>query len=255
VTPMLAVYFGLVLARVAAFVAVMPLFSGRTPQTLRAALALTLTIFYFGAVTPAWDPAIARQSADIHWLVYLLLVLREAVIGAALGFAFTLFLLPMRIAGEFVTVQIGLASSQQVGLATTTPAGPITLIFEAAGSLLFLEMNGHHVVLSALHASFDKLPLGGTMFPMPVGPMVNGLGAAYQMGLLLAGPLGLCLFMLAVVLAMMARAAPQLNIYSVGFTMQVLVALVGTFFLLPDMVRLMMLIIGRVSDSVGGYME
>jgi len=252
---MLAVYFGLVLTRVATFVAVMPLFSGRTPRMVRAALALILAIFWFNTVTPAWDPRLARQGVDIHWLVYSLSIMREAMVGAILGFAFSLFLLPAQIAGEFVTQQIGLALSQQTGLSSPAPAGPLAVIFEAIASLVFLEMDGHHIILSALHASFDKLPLGGGLLPMPAGPMIQGMGTAQQMGLLLAGPLGICLFLLAVVLAIMARAAPQLNIYSVGFTLQVVIALVGSIFLMPDMIRLMMVIIGQTGASLGSFLE
>ena len=75
------------------------------------------------------------------------------------------------------------------------------------------------------------------------------------MGMLLAGPLGLCLFLLTVVLAIMTRTAPQLNIYSVGFTLQVTVALLGCLFLMPDMIRLMIAILGHNSDSVDRFLE
>ncbi len=254
-TPTLGVYFGLLVARVGTFVAVMPLFAGRTPKTVRAALALVLSVFFFGAVTPGWDPKIANQAADIHWLAYAMALLREAVIGASIGFIFSLFLLPMQIAGDFITQQIGLALSPQSGLATNAPTSPYGMIFEAIGSLLFLELDGHHIMLATLHASFDKLRLGGTLFPQPLGPALDGMSHAHQMGMLLAGPLGLCLFLLTVVLAIMTRAAPQLNIYSVGFTLQVTVALLGCLFLMPDMIRLMIAILGHNSASVDRFLE
>ena len=117
---------------------------------------------------------------------------------------------------------------------------------------MFLVADAHHVVLAVLHASFAVLPLGGTTVPQ-AGPMVNGLAAAYEMGLLLAGPLALCLFLLAVTLAVMARAAPQLNIYSVGFTLQVMVVLLGGLFLMPEFVLTLNAIIGRTGEAAPRY--
>lgn len=248
-TPALAVYVGLILARVGAFVAVMPIFSAQTPRTVRAAFALVLTAFYVGAVAPTWDNDLAAQANDVHPLLYGLALVRESLIGVALGFAFGLFLLPARIAGEFVTQQIGLAISPQVGPGGTDAAGPLTLAFEAMASLLFLAVDAHHVVLGVLHASFSQLPLGGEFVPK-VGPMLAGLTSAHEMGLMLAGPLALCLFLLAVVLAVMARAAPQLNVYSVGFSLQVMVALLGALFLLPEMVRTLVGIFAHTGDSL-----
>ena len=253
-TPALAAYVGLVLTRVGAFVAVMPLFSGRTPKTVRAALAVAIVAFYLGQVAPAWDRHIAGQAGDIHWLSYSIAMLREALLGAAMGFAFGLFFLPARVAGEFLTQQIGLALSPQNGLTGDQPAGPLTLAFEAAAALVFFHLDGHHIAFAALHASFAKLPLGGTLLPDGVVPALDGLSSAYEMGLLLAGPLSLCLFLLAVVLAIMARAAPQLNIYSVGFTLQVGVALAGALWLMPDTIALLAGYVGRAGDTVGRFL-
>jgi flagellar biosynthetic protein FliR len=237
-TPVLAVYVGLVLARVGAFVAVLPPFAGRTPRTVRAALAVALTAFYVGGAAPTWDAAFAHGAADVHPVTYGVALLREALLGAAMGFAFGLFLLPARAAGEFLTQQIGLPGTPQLGPAGELSTGPLAATFETVSVLAFLAVDGHHVLLGALHASFDRFPLGGSVLP-GVAPMVNGLQSAHELGLVLAGPLAVCLFLLAIALAVTARAVPQLNVYSVGFTLQVLVGLVGGLVLMPDFVKLL----------------
>jgi flagellar biosynthesis protein FliR len=245
-----AAYVGLVLARVAAFVAVMPMFASRTPKSVRAALTVVLVAFFLVHVTPNWDRHIAGQASEVHWLAYTLAMLREVLLGGAMGFAFNLFMLPPRIAGEFLTQQIGLAVSPQAGPTGELPAGPLTLVLETTAALVFFQLDGHHIVIATLNASFSKIPLGGTFLPEMAGPALNGLNQSYEMGLLLAGPLGLCLMMLAVVLAIMTRAAPQLNIYSVGFTLQVFVALAGSLYLMPDVINLMATHVGRVNEIV-----
>ncbi len=230
-----AVYVGLVLARVGAFAAVAPPFAGRTPRTVRAGLAVALTAFYVATVAPRAGPEFAAAAAGLDSVHYGVALVREALLGTAMGFAFGLFLIPARVAGEFVTQQVGLNVSPQAGPSGTDSAGALTNLLETAAALLFLLGDFHHVALATLHASFDLFPLGGTALPR-AAPMVDGLAVAYEMGLLLAGPLALCLFLLAVTLAVMARAAPQLNIYSIGFTLQVMVVLVAGLFLLPELV-------------------
>jgi flagellar biosynthetic protein FliR len=249
VTPAIAVYAGLILARVGAFAAVAPPFSTQAPRLVRAGLAIALAAFYVGAASPGWDPAIAGRAAEIDPVMYGVALVREALIGAAMGYAFGLFLLPARIAGEFMTQQVGLNVAPQVGPTGTDPAGPLTHIFETVGALLFLVADAHHVALAVLHATFEKLPLGGSTVPH-AGPMLDGLASAYEMGLLLAGPLSLCLFLLAVTLAVMARAAPQLNVYSVGFSLQVMVVLLGGLFLMPEFVRTLHAIIARTGQTI-----
>ena len=241
-----AVYAGLLLARLGAFVAVMPLFSARTPRAIRAGFVVALAAFYLGAAPPKLAPGTPVGTVtDIESFRYALALARETLLGAAMGFVFGLFLLPARIAGEFVTTQIGLNGTPLPGPTGGDSAGPVTTAFETMAGFVFLAADGHHVVLMALHASFAAFPLGGATLP-DVAPAVTGLSTAYEMGLLLAGPLALCLFLLAVTLAIMARAAPQLSIYSVGFSLQVLVVLFGGLFLLPEMVLTAYAITGRL---------
>ena len=249
-TVALAVYTGLLLARCGAFVAALPLFAGRTPRTVRVGLAFALVLFYLGTVPPTWDGNFAAKLGSVPTLAYGLALIRESLIGGVVGVMFSLFLLPARVAGEFVTQQVGLALSPQAGLANDTPASPLALAFEAAASLAFLTLDGHHIALGTLHASFARLPLGGSLLPQPAVPLLDGMASAHEMGILLAAPLGLSLFLLTVVMALMARAAPQLNIYSVGFTLQVLVALLGALFLLPEFVQVASAMMGQVGDMV-----
>ncbi len=247
-TPALAVYAGLLLARLGAFVAVMPLFSARAPRLVKAGFVLALAAFYLNTAPPA-NIQPPGDQLEVESLRYGLALAREALIGAAMGFAFGLFLLPARIAGEFITTQVGLNVAPLPGPTGDSAAGPLTTVFETVAGLVFLVADGHHVVLGVLHASFAAYPLGGMNVPQ-AGPAINGLATAYEMGLLLAAPLAACLFLLAITLAVMARAAPALNIYSVGFTLQVFVVLFGGLFLLPEFVLTLNAIIGRLGATL-----
>jgi flagellar biosynthetic protein FliR len=211
-------------------------------------LVVALAGFYLGNVGPGWDPSLAKKAADIDPILLAMAVAREIMLGAAMGLAFGLFLLPARVAGEYITHQIGLNVTPE-NSATGETGGVLTNVFDMVAGLVFLVADGHHVVLGVLHASFVKLPLGGGTLPQ-VNGMVGGLQSAYEMGLVLAGPLTLCLLLLAVTLAVMARTAPQLNVYSIGFTLQVMVVLFGGVFLLPEFVLTTHVIIDRTGEGL-----
>jgi flagellar biosynthetic protein FliR len=242
-------YAGLVLARIAAWSMATPWVATRAPRLVRVALALMLALFYLGEQPPPWDERWAVPPTDMTTLVYFLAVLREVVIGAALGVLFGLWLLPARVAGEFLAFQVGLNVSPLPGPAGEEGAGAITSWLEVVAALVFLGLDAHHVLLAVLHASWSLLPLAGANLP-PTAPMLRMLATAYDVGLLLAAPLAACLLLLAVTLALLARVAPQLNIYSVGFTLQVLVVLVGGLVLMPELVAGMHLYWQQLGEMV-----
>jgi flagellar biosynthetic protein FliR len=199
-------------------------------------MVVVMAVFYLAGQPPPWDARWAALAEHLHAVVYLVGLLREVLIGAAMGVLFGLWLMPARVAGEFLSFQIGLNVAPLPGPTGEEGAGALTTLMEVLAAWVFLSLDGHHILLAVLHASWSILPLGGTALPQ-VGPMVQGLKTSYELGLLLAGPVAACLVLLAITLAMLARTAPQLNIYSVGFTLQVFIVLLASAVLLPEIVQ------------------
>src|SRR5207248_9541096 len=100
----------------------------------------------------------------------------------------------------------------------------------------------------ALYRTLVQWPVGGPLPAPPLAELVAGASAAEEWGLQVVAPLGLVLFLTTVILALMARAAPQMNIFSVGFALQIGVGLVGAFMLLPDLLTAIVTIFGRASE-------
>lgn len=246
----LVAWFALVLARVGTGVAVMPLFGGRNaPRMVRAGLALALAVFWFSALDKGPDAATLQRLKE-SWLWSGLAVLREMSLGAVIGFAFNLFLVPARVAGEFLTQEMGLSLAATFGPTNDRAAGPITLIFESLSGLLFLGLDLHHVFLATLHSTFLRYPVGGVPGPVPTAQLIDAAAATHEMGILVAGPLAVALFLVIVGLALMTRTAPQLNVYAIGFGLQAAAGMVGALVLLPELLDSMTRSFGRVSEYV-----
>jgi flagellar biosynthetic protein FliR len=243
-----AVAVSLLLARVGAFVNALPILSGNNvPRMVRAGLTLALSLLWFDfSAVPNGE--LFTTSFEIGWLAYGIAMGREVLLGTVLGYAFGLILVPARVAGEFIIQQMGLTLGNIADPTAGNPTGPITQVFEMLGILLFLGMDGHHVFLAALYRTLARWPVGGLLPAAPVAQLVSGASAAEEWGLLLIAPLGLCLFLTTVVLALMTRAAPQMNIFSVGFALQIGIGLVGAFLLLPDLLAAMVSAFGRASE-------
>ena len=126
--------------------------------------------------------------------------------GAGLGYALGLFLVPFRIAGEFLGQEMGLSMAAQFDPTSNQPSGTLTQIFETVGSVLFISLDGHHVFLAALHNTFVRCPIGGLPTTLAMPNIVAGALATQELGVLLAGPVAVCLFLTTVVLALMVRA-------------------------------------------------
>lgn len=249
-----AVVFGvLMLARVAAFVTVAPLMGGSPlPRTVKIGLTVALT-FLWG--TAYWEhmPACAWLAGEgvVPWLGFGIAVGREVLLGAAVGYMLGLVLLPARIAGDFLAQEMGLSFGNMVSISGDGQATPLTLIFEMLAAALFLGMDGHHGFFGVMHGLMRNYPVGGAVPDVPMTSMLQATLAAEEWGLMLAAPVAVCLFLTTLVLTLLARAAPQLNLYTVGFPLRLGVGLIAVLLLLPHGVAALVSIFANAQVMMG----
>jgi flagellar biosynthetic protein FliR len=243
------VFFSLVLTRVGMFVTVLPLFGGvNVPRLVKAGLAFALATLWFGNVCAGPPEQLLNRAVETSALAYGVAVLREATLGALLGYAFGLFQVPARVCGEYLTEELGLSFGAFINPTGTGNDSALTQIIDALGILLFLGLDGHHLFLAALDMTFTRYPVGAALPNVPVPPLVAGLSLTVQWGLTLAMPVAVSLFVVTFVLALMTRAAPQINLFTVGFPLRLLAGLVLLFLLLPNLLGSLVNALGRFGE-------
>ena len=245
---MMVLSFTLILTRTAAFVAVLPSLGGSsTPRTVKIGLAASLAFLYFlllgGNAAP---PELTKEG--VSWVAFAVVEMKEAILGAFLGYAMSLVLLPVQIAGDYIGQEMGLALAAQSDPSATNPSLVLSQLFQMLAGVLFLSLDGHHLFLAALHSTFMRIRIGGWSGLTAAGPMVTGLAAAQEWGLMLAAPVGALLFLSSIILALMTRAAPQMNIFSLGFTLRIALGLGGMFLLMPDFISAVVRSIAHMGD-------
>lgn len=193
-----------------------PLFSHRSlPARARVAVAMALTVVMAPAV--GTEPALTLASP-----AGLALVLQQVVVGLALGFSVRLLFAVFETAGEIIGLQMGLSFAgffnPQGGTQTAVGSWVHTLAI-----LLFLAMNGHLVVIDALAATFESMPVGADLFATLHRLRLERLGAdVFRLALSLALPAVLLMLFINLVLGFASRVAPQISIFAVGFPITIL---------------------------------
>lgn len=231
-----AVSFSLILARVGAFVATQPLFGGRQmPRLVKVGLAAALATFWIGDLGPGTELDDIGHAADGPWIGYVIAAARESLIGAMLGYGLAILLMPVRTAGDFIGQEMGLSMASVADPLSDNSATLVGQLVESLGIAVFLGLNGHHAWLAALHGTFARWPIGGAFPKIPVLPLLGGMAQAHEWGLLLALPLATCMFASSLLLALMARVAPQLNLMSIGFALRIGIGLLAMMVFLPDL--------------------
>ncbi len=211
------------LARILGLLATAPPFSNAAlPMQIRLILGLTIT-FALAPVLPSL-PAIAPGSG-----AGLMLLAQQMLIGLTMGFAMRLAISAVDFAGEAISLQMGLGFATFYDPQNTSQTPVISEFVSLLALLILLSINGHLMILATLAQSFSALPVGGTSLAPGTWSNLAYAGAVvFATGLLLALPVICAMLITNIALGVLTRAAPQLNLFAVGFP----ITLIGGFVVL-----------------------
>lgn len=214
--------------RILALFAAAPAFNGATvPVQLKVALAVVLALLV---------GSIVNQSAplDLTWRT-VMLTGEQIVVGLALGFAMQLALAAMSVAGDFVGVQMGFGFATLLGIEGNFAVPVMSDFFGLVGLVLFLAFNGHLIMVGALVKSFTVIPVAiGASIPAGGWMALAGAGAMlFEIGVFMALPIVAVILTMHLAVGTLSRAAPQINLMSVGFSLFLWVGIAATVTLVP----------------------
>ncbi|MEW6073158.1 MAG: flagellar biosynthetic protein FliR [Planctomycetota bacterium] len=221
--------FGLFLIRTGALVTSAPVLGyGSGFSGYKVGLTFLLAFLLYAA---SGEPLPADA---LHPIGYGLLAAREVVIGVFLGFFLHLVLLAVRVTGEMIGHEMGFMVASQVDPASGIHTPLITSVYENLFLLALLTMNGHHWLVRSLGESFHRAPVGRLSLGAGVVPAVRTMfGEMFGAGIVFAAPVMVFLMLVSILIGLLARAVPQLNVLEVGFTLRVAIALVAMFLFAP----------------------
>lgn len=212
--------FILPLFRIAAVLMTMPIIGTKmVPGRIRLYLALAITV----VVVPGLPPMPEVNPLSLSGL---LLIAEQILIGAVFGLSLQLFFQIFVVAGQVVAIQMGMAFASMVDPVNGVNVAVVSQFLSMLVTLLFLSMNGHLVVFEVITESFTTLPVGTGLMVNHYWDLVGRLSWVLGAALLLVLPAITALLVVNLAFGIMTRAAPQLNIISIGFPMTLVIGLV-----------------------------
>jgi len=221
--------FIMVLTRISAFFMVLPVFGWNSiPARVKIAVAILLAIF-FSMVTP-----LTAEPKNASIFEATLLVTNEAVYGLALGLVFSIVFGVVRFAGQIIERQMGLAMAEILDPFTEESEQPLASILEMIFIILFLSANGHHLFLLIVSRSYEVFPAGSIpTTAVLAGGMIKAGSTMLIAGLKLAAPILAAFLLLMVVLAVLARVVPEMDILFTSFPLCIGLGLLMAAIFLP----------------------
>ena len=200
------------LTRILGMLAAAPLFGhASVPNPVKLILGVLLALIIAPTIpaVPAIDP--------MSWAGLLILV-QEMLVGAAMGFSMRLVFAAIEYAGELASSTMGFSFASFFDPTTQGRSAAISQFLSMVATMAFLAVNAHLVLLAALSESFISLPISATPLSLTAPLELARLGSRiFSAGLQLSLPILAALLVTNVALGILTRAAPQLNIFGIGF--------------------------------------
>jgi flagellar biosynthetic protein FliR len=232
--------------RILALASSAPLFSHPSvPRPVRIGLALLVTVL----VAPTLPPASSVSPLSLDGVV---LIAQQVLIGVAVGLAMQIVFAAANLAGDLIGLQMGLSFAAFVDPQNAGEAPVVGSLLAMVLMLLFLALDGHLRLIAALVDTFRAFPVGAGA---PVGLEARALVGAgrdlFAVGLELALPVVAALLLANLALGVLTRAAPQLNLFAIGFPVTLLVGMAMLLVALPFLLPALENTIGRSLGLVG----
>lgn len=216
------------LFRIAALFMVAPVFSGsQIPHRVRIGLALVMVVL----IAPATPPAAQESFQNIS---IALAAAFEVLVGLLIGFTLKLVFAALEVAGSVIATQMGLgfAAINDPGNGAQIPV--VSHFYLILATLLFLAHDGHLLLIELVATSFQELPSGGFVIgPESLWKLISWGSDMFAGAVLVALPAIASLLVVNLAFGVMTRAAPQLNIFAVGFPISLLLGLLVILYGLP----------------------
>jgi flagellar biosynthetic protein FliR len=240
--------FLLVFCRITSFFVVAPFFSARNiPTTLKLGLAFFISLIVF--LTIGLDTSVTADAS------YILAIIREVFAGLIIGYTSYLFFTIVQTSGALMDMQMGFGIANIIDPITGVSAPIMGNLKYMLMILVFLSIDGHHYLLAAIMDSYKWLPLDNKLFQIYYGGSITEFltrtfADTFLLALQISAPIVVAMFLTDLGLALLARTAPQYNVFVIGIPIKILVGLALLVLLLPGFGALFQFVFDRMFHAL-----
>jgi flagellar biosynthesis protein FliR len=211
--------FAIVLTRISGIMLLARFFSN---QLFAVPIRIAFTLMSAFVLAPSLP--LKQISIELNFGNVVALLAGEIVIGLILGFAAMCIMAGLQFAGQIVSFQLGFSVINAIDPQSGVESPVFSLLYNYIGLLFFLLIDGHHWFLQAINDSFSFLSIGGIQIHGPLVEQIVGWSAqVLSIGIRIAGPIIAVTVITDVLMGIISRTAPQINILIVGMPLKLLV--------------------------------
>ncbi|MCQ2739839.1 MAG: flagellar biosynthetic protein FliR [bacterium] len=227
----------IVFARLIGFIRFAPIFNRKEINTtVKLSLAFLLTLM----ITPLLHPGVIPNSVS----PLLLWVLNFAV-GAIIGYIAQLLILAIESGGDMINTQMGLSSAMVMDPATNSQTSILSRMITLLGLCIFMQIGGMYWLFNALLRSFEIFPIYAVQIPLEkiinLDYLVKTTSNVLYMGLQIASPILLATLGQDIILGVISKTAPQVNVFQLSFLFKPVLGAAIMIWILP-------MLVGVISD-------
>ncbi|HWK22276.1 MAG TPA: flagellar biosynthetic protein FliR [Ureibacillus sp.] len=241
----------LVMVRVSAFFVSVPFFSySRIPMQLRIAFSVIFSWMMYYTLNVEAIPIDGN---------YILLVLKEAIIGLTIGLVAFIIMTAVQIAGGFIDFEMGFTMANVIDPQTGAQTPLMGQFFNFLILFVLLMINGHHLILDGIYYSYQFLPID-QVFPNfgdenIIEFLLKTFSSVFAIAFQMSAPVVATLFLVTMALGITAKTVPQLNIFVVGFPIKIAVGFLVLIVSLGVMIEVMEKVIEMMILSMRDFMQ
>lgn len=220
-------FFMLIMIRIASFIWISPGFSFRSmPQLGKFVIAAGISLAVYG-ILPL--PAELLTAG-----MFILLGVKEVLLGIAIGYISQLFFSGIEMAGTFVDFQVGFSMSMSYDPMMEIKSAFYGRLYYWILMVSYFATNMHHHLIRILINSYQQIPINQLSFSyMGIEGIVELFGYVFEIGVNLALPLVAVALISEIILALLSRTIPQINVLILGMPLKILGSIIFMYFFLP----------------------
>ena len=239
----------LIFIRITAFIVICPGFSFKgLPNTFKIGFAISLTLI-INSIIPEID-------VIDNMFLFLLLNIKETILGLALGFVTNLIFSAAEIAGNLVDFQVGFSMASVYDPSVGTTAANYGKMYYWISISVFFLLDMHHKVITALVKSFDYIPLNTVSFNnYNAKAIVSLFSEVFELALNLAIPIIIVVLVTDIILGIISKTVPQINVLMLGMPVKAMVSFIITLLTLSWLINSMGNIMQLIPENIEGFMN
>ena len=234
-----------ILVRVSTLFFLLPIFGARNiPALWKAGLSFVIAIVLTPVVPIPVNLPVSTPEIIIG-------ILSEVLMGSIMAITVRLFFAASEMGGQFMSFQMGFSMARAVDPQTGTSSTVLTQFIYIFTILLFFSMNGHHMFIRIMASSFYSVPPNSISFHPTIGTELIKAGSSmFVLGVKIAAPVMVALFLSNLCLGIIARTVPQVNILMVGFPINLCIGLTLFCFILMNIYPLIFDLKNKMGETL-----